>query len=366
MSETKYFTGLNYTLGNEDTTVEIKLAEVYKPKSVFAVCGSGGRSLPLAMESVESLTLSDLSEEQLMLAELRLSTYKEFSYDDFLKFWGYFPYSDDNYCDSRKSLFEKLSLTKKTRDYFQDIYSAVEFQSILYSGKWERTFQILAKITRVLMGKDFDRILRFDNLKAQQDYYKNEFPINRWKAVLFLVGNKTLFNALLYKGSFIEKNIQDSHFDFYFKAYERLFTRSLAQNSFFVQLCFYGKIMSINGVPVEAGRKSFERVKGYKGSVQYLKTDLIEHLKKGDVKHDFLSLSDVPSYFKGELEKNFMQMIRPGLNEGAIVINRYYLRVPDCDLRGYTDITDKHRNLVDSELVQMYDIRIYQYTPSKV
>ncbi len=363
MSEKKYFKGLNYTLGNEDTTLEYKLVREYHSKSVFAVCGSGGRSLPLAGPGVEYLALSDLSHEQLLLAKLRLSTYKELSYEEFLTFWGYFPSDDDNFRDSRKKIFEKLNLDQDVRGYFQQIFEENQFVSVLYTGKWERTFQVLAKITRTLLGKDFDRILRFDDLNAQKNYYLNEFPINRWKAILFLVGNKTMFNALLYKGHFIEKNIPEGHFEFYLKAFERLFTQSLAQNSFFVQLCFYGKIQTLPGVPIEARIEAHKAIKDYQGAVHYLNEDLVQHLQKGDKKYDFLSLSDVPSYFKDDLEKNFMQMIRPGLNPGAIVVNRYYLRIPDCDLSGFTEITDKHRNLVEQELVQMYTIKIYQYNP---
>jgi S-adenosylmethionine-diacylglycerol 3-amino-3-carboxypropyl transferase len=55
----KYFTGLNYTLGNEDTSVEIGLVAKFKPKSIFSVCGSGGRALPLCGEAFD-LSLSDL------------------------------------------------------------------------------------------------------------------------------------------------------------------------------------------------------------------------------------------------------------------------------------------------------------------
>lgn len=362
MSERKYFTGLNYTLGNEDTTVEIKLAEEYGPKKVFAVCGSGGRSLPLALNGVEDLALSDLSLEQLYLAKLRYATYRELDHENFLLFWGYYPYADDNFCESRKKIFQGLSLEKDVRDYFEVIFQHNKFTSVLYTGKWEKTFRVLAKITRTLLGQEYDRILRFEDLNSQQDYYRNEFPMNRWKAVLFLVGNKTLFNALLYKGNFIEKNISESHFDFYLNAFERLFTRSLAQKSFFVQLCFYGKIQSLHGVPVEARNESHDRIKDFKGEVHYIHADLLAHLKSGERKYDFLSLSDVPSYFKGDVERDFMQMIRPGLNLGAIIVNRYYLRIPECDLRGFSDITSKHQNLLDEELVQMYRIKVYQYT----
>jgi S-adenosylmethionine-diacylglycerol 3-amino-3-carboxypropyl transferase len=363
MSEKKYFKGLNYTLGNEDTTVEIELVKIYKPDSVFAVCGSGGRSLALAEESVKDLALSDLSGEQLLLAKLREATYKELDFEEFSLFWGYYPYGDDHFCERRKKIFEKLNLESDAREYFLGIFMENHFVSLLYTGKWEKTFQALARIARLMMGADFDRILRFDELSAQKNYYQKAFPLRRWKALLFLVGNKTLFNALLYKGSFIKKNLPESHFDFYFNAYERLFTGSLAQNSFFLQLCFYGKIKSLAGVPVEAKKEAHAAVKGHKGTIHYLNVDMIEHLSRGERQYNFLSLSDVPSYFEGDLERDFMQKIRPGLRPGAIIVNRYYLRVPKCDLKGFTDITSKHQKLVDEELVQMYKIKIYQYTP---
>ena len=359
----KYFSGLNYTLGNEDSSLEIELVKRLNPKKIFSVCGSGGRSLSLSGKA-ESLTLSDLSQEQIYLARLREATYKQLSYEDFLLFWGYFPYADNDFCEARKKIFSKLELLPEVREFFQKIFLEIEFSSLLYLGKWERTFQILAKINRILLGKDFDQIFRFDNLEAQIKYYKTDFPKNRWKAVVFLVGNKALFNALLYKGDFIEKNSKESHFNYYFGAFDRLFTRDLASKSFFLHLCFYGKINSLLGVPIEAGLEAHERVSGSKTSIHYVKEDLITHLKRGDHKYDFLSLSDVPSYFKGELEKGFMQDIRAGLNPGAIVVNRYYLRRPNCDLSNFIDITHEYEELVASEKVQMYDIAIYRYVPS--
>jgi S-adenosylmethionine-diacylglycerol 3-amino-3-carboxypropyl transferase len=358
----KYFSGLNYTLGNEDTCLEIELVKRLKSKSIFSVCGSGGRSLPLSGEATD-LTLTDLSIEQLRLAKLREATYKQLSHSDFLLFWGYFPYADNESQLARKKLFLNLELESEVQSYFQNIFEETKFSSLLYLGKWERTFGTLAKINRFLLGSDFDRILRFDDLNAQKKYYQNEFPLKRWKAVIFLLGNKALFNALLYKGEFIEKNSPDSHFDFYYKAFERLFTNGVAAESFFLHLCFYGKINSLTGVPVEASLESHQRIASSKTKVNYLNIDMITHLKSGVATYDFLSLSDVPSYFKGDLEKNFMQMIRPGLKPGAIIVNRNYLRVPDCNLADFVDITSFYKDIISSEKVQMYDIRIYRYDP---
>lgn len=360
----KYFTGLNYTLGNEDTTVEIELIKKLKPKNIFSICGSGGRSLPLMHKEALLLTLSDLSREQLHLAELRLSTYRDLSYEEFLLFWGYFPYADNNNSHQRKELFFKLHLSPEARDFFSKVFSEVEFESLLYLGKWERTFAVFAKITSVLLGKDFDRILRFDNLEDQIHYYKTAFPMKRWKAMIQILGNKATFNALLYKGDFITKNSPLSHFDYYFQAFERLFTRDLAQKSFFLQLCFYGKIKSLAGVPIEAHKESHERIKESSCPVEYLKEDFVTYLSKGTKQYHFLSLSDVPSYFQGELERDYMQKIKPGLAPGAIIVTRYYLRKSECNLSGYLDITDSHIKLIELEKVQMYEIRIYQYQPA--
>lgn len=359
----KYFTGLNYTLGNEDTGLEVSLVDQFKSKSIFSVCGSGGRSLPLTAEHVQFLTLSDLSIEQLNLAMLREATYRQLSYEDFLTFWGYFPKPPNESQLERELLFKKLDLSDEVRDFFSKIFTEINFSSVLYLGKWERTFLVLAKINRFILGKNYDRILKFDNLDDQLKYYQKDFPQNRWRLVLFLLGNKSMFNALLYKGNFIEKNINESHFQFYSKAFHRLFTTDLAQKSFFLHLCFYGEVKSALGVPVEASRTTHQRISESHTRINYINEDLVTHLRNGSSKYDFLSLSDVPSYFTGELERDFMQFIKPSLVNGAIIVNRYYLRIPDCNLDGFKDITDQCIDLIKNEKVQMYTIRIYQFNP---
>lgn len=280
-----------------------------------------------------------------------------------MKFWGYFPYRDNDNCDFRKKAFYQLNLDEDTKKFFDLVFIELDFKSVLYVGKWERTFGILAKINKVMLGKDFDRMLRFDNINDQIAYYQSHFPMLKWKSVLFLLGNKSMFNALLYKGDFIEKNSHLSHFDYYFNAFHRLFTTDLAKKSFFLQLCFYGKIQSPEGVPVEANQESYTRINKYKGKVVPINQDFVTHLKESKVKYDFLSLSDVPSYFKGDLERDYMQTIRPGLNPGAIVVVRYYLRRAHADLQNFEDITSTYSSLIDHELVQMYDISVYRYNP---
>jgi S-adenosylmethionine-diacylglycerol 3-amino-3-carboxypropyl transferase len=357
----EYFSKLNYTLGNEDTNIEIQLVQRFNPHAVFSICGSGGRSLPLMSEQTKQITLADLSLEQILLAKLREASYKQLSYEDFLIFWGYNNYNDIDLSAARKVSFEKLVLEDDVRIYFENVFSEISFDSILYLGKWEKTFQTLAKINRSILGKNFDQILKFHDLSYQRHFYKRNFPILKWKLVLFLLGNKAMFNTLLYKGSFIKKNIPESHFEFYKKTFNHLFSNTLASESFFLHLCFYGKIAFSAGIPAEAKEEVHKRIQAQKDTViKYVKEDFVTHLAQGNAKYDFLSLSDVPSYFEGDLERDFMQKIRPSLNSRAVIVNRYYLRVPDCDLNGYEDITETFKELIESEKVGVYIIKIYQ------
>ncbi len=357
----KYFSTLNYSLGNEDTTVEVELVKKFNPASVFSICGSGGRALPLISVNTQKLTMADLSQDQLYLAKLRELTYKQLSYSEFLIFWGYNNFSDSDLSNERKLIFEKLILEDNLKTYFVKFFKEINFESLLYLGKWEKTFQTLAKINRSILGKNFDQILKFNDLSYQRNYYQRNFPMMKWNMVLFLLGNRAMFNALLYKGSFIEKNIPESHFEFYKKTFNHLFMNTVAGESFFLHLCFYGKIAFEAGIPIEAKEETHQRVQASKNvEINYIKEDFVSHLAKGESKYDFLSLSDVPSYFNGDLERDFMQKIRPSLNPNAIIVNRYYLRVSECNLDGYEDITDSYKELVESEKVGVYIIKIYQ------
>lgn len=363
MSAPKYFTGLNYTLGNEDTGLEVAMIKSLKSKHILSIAGCGSRALPLMAHGAETLTCVDVASAQLALTRLRLGCYKTLSHDEFLIFWGFPPYAAYDYKKARRELFDKIELSSSDRTFFAPIFEAAQWNSILLTGKWERTFQTLSKGLRLLMGKDYAKLLSFEDLTSQTHYYENDFPTKRWQAVLFLLGNKPVFNALLYKGDFIKKNVPETHFDYYQDAFDRLFRNGRARDSFFAHLCFHGELAHADGNTIEAIKENYEGVvKTLKngGVVETIEKDLLSAAK--DLKHpaDFVSLSDVPSYFTGELEKNFAQDLKPHLATGAIVVLRSYLRIPEADWSGYEEVTMRYSSEIAKEKVQMYRIQVYQ------
>ncbi len=363
MSSPKYFNDLNYTLGNEDTSFEVEMVTKLKPQKILAVAGCGSRALPLLVCQPKELVCVDLVSSQLALTRLRLECYRALNFDEYLTFWGFPPYAAYDYAKKRKELFSKINLSADDRTFFAPIFEALNWQSILYQGKWEKTFQTLSKALRLLMGRDYGKILSFHSLQKQTDYLENGFPSRRWDAVLFLLGNKPVFNALLYKGDFIKKNVAETHFDYYKSSFDQLFRNGLARDSFFAHLCFYGEIAHQDGNTIEATIENFDLVKKSilnGSSILTVKNDLLTAAKEYQEELEFVSLSDVPSYFSGEIEQGFAQMLLPSLRKGAVVVLRSYLRVPETDWSGYAEVTTRYSSLISKEKVQMYRIQIFE------
>jgi len=360
----EYFSNLNYSLGNEDTRMEVELVNKLKPEKIFTIAGCGSRALPLLSCAPQELTCIDVAKPQLLITQLRLKSIEAFSYQEFMTFWGFSPYDKTDFSDRRKELFQRLDLSPQAREYFAEYFSRVNWGALLYEGKWEKTFSVMSKVVRLVLGKHARKVLEFDDLEKQIHYYNNEFPKNKWKLILFALGNKSVFNALLYKGDFIKKNVPESHFDYYREAYERLFTQNLASQSFFMHLCFQGRIINENGNTIEAQEENFHACQQALSSgskVNILEKDLSSAASDlAGNGFDYASLSDVPSYFSGDLEKNFMQEVRGMMNEGGVVVLRNYLREPEVDTSGYEEITPKFSSEIRSERVQMYKVRIFQ------
>jgi S-adenosylmethionine-diacylglycerol 3-amino-3-carboxypropyl transferase len=330
----KYFSQLNYSLGNEDTELEYKLVRHFKSEHIVSVCGSGSRCFPLVHETSKTLHIVDLVAEQLELAQLRLELIKKLEHTEFLKYWGYAPHN-----------------LKEDND------------SILYIGKWEKTFKRFSQLVKIVLGKHAGHLFTFDDLNLQRAYFANEFPWRRWNLLVRIIGNKAIFNALLYKGDFVKKNINETYYDYYQKAFKHLFYHDLAKKSFFLQLCMQGEILYPEGNLIEAQSECYTEVKKNiaKTQVQFYQQEIISVLK--NLKSiDFVSLSDVPSYFSGELEQNFLQLIKPSLAKGAIVVLRSYLRIPNANQNGFQDISEDFKDLIAAEKVAMYRIQILRLT----
>lgn len=362
MTTKEYFYALNYTLANEDTQFEYEMVKKLKPKKIVSVCGAGSRCFPLLTEETTDIYLVDLSKEQLMLARLREACYKNLSFDEFLLFWGYPPYRAKENQVKRKEVLSKLNLDIELDNYFKNLFAKNDWNSLLYIGKWEKTFAFFSKIVTKVFGEELIKeFFECKDLAEQEVFVKKKFPHLKWKVIMGILGNKALFNALLYKGDFIKKNVDETYIQYYDKAFKHLMSHDLVRTSYFMQLCFLGEIRYPEGNLIEAQKNGFAKIKKCLKSVNvhYQEKDIISAIRDLD-EVDFISISDVPSYFSGDLEREFFQMILPSLSDNGIIVNRNYLRIPEANRNGYTDITHFYDKLLKDEKVQMYRIEVLQ------
>ncbi len=356
MSE--YFQSLNYTLANEDTNFEMALLPK-NAKAIASVNGSGSRSLPLMAYGPDLLWTIDISPQQLELSKLRLETIRALNHSEFLQFWGYHA----QHHLERKKIFGNLNLTGDSRQYFTRIFTELDWQELLYQGKWEKTFQKLATVNKVLTGDSGAGLFECRTLEDQRDYFVSKFPMMRWNTVVALLGSATVFNALLYKGHFPKPNVSDNMFQFYLQSFRKLFLNTLARENFFLQLCFFGKIVHPEAIPCEGRSEIFAGVKNAIGktTVEFKSGDLIETLSSAPTAFDFVSLSDVPSYFSGEREKNFLQEIKKSVQPGGLVVLRSYRHRPEgFSTAGYQDVTSQYSEQIRNERVGVYVIEIFK------
>ncbi|MCB0370912.1 MAG: DUF3419 family protein, partial [Bdellovibrionales bacterium] len=127
----RYFKGLNYSLANEDSSIERSLSR--DAKQILAVCGSGGRAFSLIHDNLEELNIIDISAEQLEFAKFKYELIKICNYEDYLKIMGVI--SSDYY--EIMELVKKSQISNEWLSYVKRIPENFLIKGIIYSGKWE-------------------------------------------------------------------------------------------------------------------------------------------------------------------------------------------------------------------------------------
>lgn len=369
MTGNAYFNSLNYSIANEDVAFELAICRQVKPKKILAICGSGARFLPLASTQPEKITALDLATQQLALADLRRSVMQHYPLQDYLRFFGYPPYSTHEFKAERAALFSELDIKPSTRTYFQQLFRQINWDGLLYQGRWEQTFIGIPKKVRLLVGTAYDNIFQFKTMEEQDRFFAEKLKDPIWTsvpaAVLMLMGNATFFNTVLYRGSFVRKNIPESYFDFYSSAFRRLFANGLTRENFFLQICFLGRLQYPEGNPLEVHPDVYplaQEALQAGTTIELMERDVLGFAARTTEKYDFVSLSNVPSYFSGAPESNYLQSLARCLNRGAIVVVRCYLRIPQgTDTSGYVVVSHDYRELAALEKMQMYRIIVYRY-----
>lgn len=358
MSEV-YFQGLNYSLANEDTWVEYKLAPE-NADSFFAVCGSGSRVTPLLAKNPKELHLVDLSECQLKLFRLRYEAIKKLSYEEYLYLLGY----ENTHGHSRSDLLRRLDLSDDDQTYWKHFESLWSQQGFIYLGRWESHFMMLGRLFQKLTFTNMLPLFETKDLNHQKQI------LSRWKSSLFqlytqIVLNPWVANKLLYKGHFAgakdKKTMDISAADYVHREFNDLIQNTWIKANYFLQLIFLNQVKFKEAFPAECDRELFNQIKNSTTKIFYHKRNLLELLRERP--HDFYSLSDTFSYMQTAEVANFLQSLPDGLKPGTQMVIRTFMRKPPFQVNSpwVTDL-DQNRKLAKEDCTRMYEFSVLKKT----
>jgi S-adenosylmethionine:diacylglycerol 3-amino-3-carboxypropyl transferase len=358
----KKFSGLNYSCGNEDYRIDSMLLP-HHCKTIMSVAATGGQIIPFLAKQPSELSLVDMSEEQLVISELRFKTLLLLNYQEFLKFWDYIN-TQENLVIFRKEIISRIHMTTSTRKLMlTKLMESCNYASPLYLGKWDRRARDLSKIYRKILGKKILEIFTCKSIFEQENFLKEKFLASRIKLLVYFVASiATLYSTLRQS----QVPARTSYFVF-FKEYQRifdsLFTKTLAGENFFLQLIILGKILYKKALPLEAQENIFIKAKKWASQcrVEFIHDDIISATLKSKSNINFLDLSNVNSYFEYDLKNNYLQHLIPNLAKGCLVLTRNFLSEPNnLNLDNFEDISEDFAFLFSQECTQIYTMSLYK------
>lgn len=352
-------------ISSEDSQVEVLLAQEFQRKKGLFYAGNGFRSLSSLSANFDHISIFSRQVSELYLIELQAETYRKLSYQDFLFFWGLPPYGERRRGRKRERLFLQFELTADAKNTFMDLYSERSWEPLQLTGLVSDPFVKLHQVIRLTLGKEYDEIFKFDSLKEQRDFYEKGFPHKKWKLALKLLSNSEILNKFLSPQGRSLKSLQ-SPYEFFEQTFDHLFKSGLARENFFLQLCFYGRVIYSEGLPYEAQRETFHKIKKHleqPDSLTLLCESDLEHFNTQ--RYDYISLGNAYSD-KEELVHEIDQKFTHLLSDDGLLSHRVSFNSQVSRLRKLRNITKKNSSLIKKDKTPMHRFSLYQKSPSKV
>ena len=347
-----------YSLASEDTGLELA-AMPYGPKSVVAIAGSGSRILPLLSKRPEQLYIIDVSDRQMAITEFRLSALASLDLAQFQQLIGYIDVSRKE----RRQLFGLLGLSENAERYMRNVFCERDWGPILLEGRWEKSFKTISRLLRTILGSEIDRLFECRSATEQLEFVERTFFARRWKFALHVLAANSAITSITGAYSATRKNIPLSFLQVYEQRFDRLFRQGPARQNFYLNLVFFGHLKYEQARPIEVDPDVYQSARtGLENCrVDTQRNDILATLSNLNNEVDFLSLSNVPSLFSGDLEHDYLQKIRDKIRMNGLVVSRTFLHVPfRLNTAGYENVTADFASAVDSEATQIYFIDMFR------
>lgn len=298
-----FYNRLNYSLGNEDWSVEAQALRITPGNKVLCVTASGDRPLHLLLSDCESVLSIDMNPIQNYLLELKIAALAYLDYEEYLAFLGCTESSH------RLSTFHKIKshLSSNAKAYWEH-HKKMIAKGIIYQGRVEKLTFYGAKFIYFVRRKEINTLLSFDDPNKQREYVSEKWDTKWWRKFFDIFLNPHLMKIILNDPgviSYIDPAIKPGQY-----IYQRMLKylhRYPAKKSALIQLVLTGRVLKDAYFPylTFAG---FTKIRSNVHKLNFHTGNIIDYIHQAEPhQFDRFSMSDIASYMSQE---NFEKLLK--------------------------------------------------------
>jgi S-adenosylmethionine-diacylglycerol 3-amino-3-carboxypropyl transferase len=313
---------LNYSSSNEDSLSELRSLHIAEGDSVLCITGSGGRPLDLLIEKPAKIVSIDFNPCQNFLLELKMVAIQQLEYQEFLEFMGIV--SSQNREQTYKALRNTLSADARN---FWDAHLSIIKRGVIYQGRWEKYFGMLARTVSFMRSKLRDRLFACENTAEEARIWHDEWNDLLWHLFLNCISSRKVWKYIFGDPGFYEHVPEGfSISDYLSERFAFASENVLFSESPFMTLLFFGRSNTDGALPPYLCKGNYATIKNNLSCIQIITQSLSEYLENCEGnRFNKYSLSDFSSYTNCEEYAKIWKHIVRTASPGAIVCERQFL-----------------------------------------
>lgn len=318
----RFFSTLNYAAANEDGRSELRALGLTSSDTVVCITGSGSRTLDLLAAGPREILSVDMNPCQGHLLELKLCALRTLDHPAWLRFLGIEPDA------TRGQTYRRIraGLTSGARAYWDRHRQDIE-RGIIYQGRWERYFRILAIVLRLVRRGALRRMMNSVDVAEQDAVYRTSWDGLFWRGFIRAIALPQVWKYIFRDPGFYRYVPDDFCVGSYLlERFEKAFTRRLLRESPFMSLLLDGRYNSGACLPFHLAPEQYPLLQRNAGRVRIITAPLDHYLRSLPERSiQAASLSDVGSYIDGPQHAQLWDAILHACGPGARICERQFL-----------------------------------------
>lgn len=197
----KVFDSVLYASCWEDPALDRSAFQLDRNATVFTITSGGCNALAFLADDPREVIALDINRHQNHLLELKMSAFRELSYEALLRFVGV-EASKERVMIYRTLL--RAGLSEDARVFWDARLQRIE-DGLLDYGRFEQYMRLLRRVMTILVGRTkIDQLFALESAEERLRYYETKWSTLRWKLFLRVFLSRTMMSLVFDKAFFAQ------------------------------------------------------------------------------------------------------------------------------------------------------------------